>query len=295
MKGESLAYLRCVNPARIIPHREFVGSFRKLATRCHTGPTTALLRLIDNPGSWTPGESESLAALDCVWVIPGFGYIVSGWAVNPLLIPVRFSLRLGATILTSDETSVSFRARPDLANVARGCDALLDRAGFVAAFRCGQISAHDFDNALLKIVYEEGVTTCHSINSKVFQRVGSAVAPETLLTHYPSLLSEPFFDDLARALRDTDRREASAWRMLKAAPARLAIVCVLPYGRSNAYLMAEQIRVHIGHQSSIGVVLIADEAATRSDALALRESLAVSAGISCALVVARRPDQALYS
>jgi hypothetical protein len=294
MKGESLAYLRCVNPARIVTHRELVASFRKLATRCHTGPTTALLRLIDNPGSWTPGESESLAALDCVSVIPGFGCIASGWAVNPLRTPVRFSLRFGATILTSDETGVSFRARPDLANVAPGCDALLDRAGFVATFR-GKIQVQDFENALLKIVYEDGVTTCHSINAKVFQRVGTAVAPEALLAHYPALLAEPFFGDLARALRDADRRESSSWRMLKAATARHALVCVLPYGRSNAYLMAEQIRVHLSNQPSIGVVLIADETATRSDALALRESLAVNSGVSCALVVARRPEQALYA
>ena len=294
MKGESLAYLRCVNPARIIAQREFVASFRKLATRCHTGPTTALLHLIDNPRSWTPSESDSLAALDCVSVIPGFGCIVSGWAVNPLRAPVRFSLRLGASILTSDENSVSFRPRPDLANVVPGCDALLDRAGFVAAFR-GQIRAQDFDNALLKIFYEDGMTTCHSINPKAFQKVGTAVAPEALLKHYPSLLSEPFFDDLARALRHADRGEASSWRMLKAARAREALVCVLPYGRSNAYLMAEQIRVHMANQPSMGVVLIADEVATRSDALALRESLAASSGISCALVAARRPAQALYA
>jgi hypothetical protein len=294
MKGETLAYLRCVNPARIVAHREFVASFRKLATRCHTGPTTALLRLIDNPGTWTPGESESVAALDCVSVIPGFGCIVSGWAVNTLRAPVRFSLRLGATILSSDENSVSFRPRLDLANVALGCDALLSRAGFVAAFR-GQINAPDFDNALLKIFYEDGMTTCHSISSKVFQKVGTAVDPETLLTHYPSLLSEPFFDDLARALRYADRSEARAWRMLKAASARHAIVCVLPYGRSNAYLMAEQIRVHVANLPATGVVLIADEVATRSDALMLRESLAASTGIPCAVVAARRPTQALYA
>jgi hypothetical protein len=294
MKGESLAYLRCVNPARIIAHREFVASFRKLARRCHTGPTIALLRLIDNPGTWTPGETESLAALDCVSVIPGFGCIVSGWAVNPLRAPERFSLRLGATILTSDETSVSFRPRPDLANVVPGCDALLDRAGFVATFR-GQIHAPDFDNALLKIFYEDGMTTCHSIPSKVFQRVGTAVEAEALLKHYPALLSEPFFGDLARALRYADRSAAGSWRVLKAAPARQAIVCVLPFGRPNAYLMAEQIRAHITHQPAMGVVLIADEVATRSDALVLRESLAASSGVSCALVVSRRPTQALYA
>jgi hypothetical protein len=45
----------------------------------------------------------------------------------------------------------------------------------------------------------------------------------------------------------------------------------------------------------MGVVLIADEVATRSDALALRESLAESSGIPCALVVSRRPTQALYA
>ena len=294
MKGESLAYLRCVNPARIIRHQEFVASFRKLAARCHTGPTAALLRLIDNPATWTPGENQSLATLDFAFVIPGFGCIVSGWAVNPLRTPKHFSLRFGATILSSDESSLLFGARPDLANVAPGCDTLLPRAGFVAAFR-GPIATQDFARVLLKITYDDGITTCHSIEPRVFQKVGIAVEPEALLAHYPALLSEPFFDDLAHALRHADRSQGSSWRLLKADTTRLAIVCVLSESRSNAYLAAEQLRVHVANRQSTGVILIADETATRSEALLLRESLVSSTGISCNLVIARRPAQILYA
>jgi hypothetical protein len=294
VKGESLAYLRCANPARIVKHREFVASFRKLATRCHTGPTAALLRLIDNPQTWTPGQHEALATVDHVAVIPGFGCIASGWAVHPLHSPERFSLRLGATILTSDETSVCFRARPDLANVAPGCDPLLARAGFVAAFR-GKIDAQDLESALLKIFYEEGSTTCHAIQSKAFQKVGTAIEAETLLAHYPALLAEPFFGDLARALRVSDRSQANSWRVLRSATMGRAIVCVLPFGRANAYLAAEQLRVHVAKRAAAGVVMITDEGATRSEAMVLREALAASTGMACSLIAARRPAQALYA
>ena len=294
VKGENLAYLRCMSPARIVKHQEFVTSFRQLANRCHTGPTAALLKLIDNPGSWTPGENQAAAALDRVFVIPDFGCIASGWVVNPMGSPQSFSMRFGATILSCDESSLAFRPRLDLDAVSPGCDALLPRAGFVALFR-GPIGVRDCAQPIIKISYDDGTTSCHFIDPKACKLVGAAVEPEALLTCYPALASEPFFPDLARALRSLDRGNAAFWRMLKAAPSRQTLVCVVSGGRSNAFLVAEQIRVHLADQGAPGVVLIADEAATRSDVLLLCESLAATTGLSCTLISARRPALSLYA
>ncbi len=213
LKGRDLMFVRCGSPVRIIAHQEFAASFRKLASRCHTGPTSSLVRLMDNPESWTPMESQTLTAIERALVIPGFGCIIGGWALNPLHSPKRFSMRFGTTILCVDEDSIAFLARPDLANAAPGCDELLTQAGFVAVLR-GTVNPREIDRPVLKITYEGGMTTRHAIESSVFRSIGTAASPATLLSFYPSLYSEPFFDDLARALREADRTHARTWRFL---------------------------------------------------------------------------------
>jgi hypothetical protein len=294
LKTRELMFLRCVSPPRIMKHEEFAGSFRKLSARCHTGPTAALVRLMDNPDSWTPMESQTQTAIERALIIPGFGCIIGGWALNPLHTPNRFSLRFGTTILNADEDSIVFSARPDLAAAAAGCDELLTRAGFVAVLR-GNVNPREIDRPVLKIIYEGGMTTRHAIEPGVFRSVGTAASPETILSFYPSLYSEPFFEELALALRNADRSHADAWRFLASTPCTRAVVSVLSGSRSSAYLLSEQLRVHCADQKSVGVVLIADQGAIRSDALSLRASLVRESGISCSLVSAQRPTQALYA
>ncbi len=294
LKARELLYLRCVSPARIIRHEEFANSLRKLAVRCHTGPTHALVRLLDNPDSWTPMESQTQTAIERALIVPGFGCIISGWALNPLHTPSGFSLRFGTTILTADVDSIVFAARPDLSTAAPGCDELLSRAGFVAVLR-GSVNPRDIDRPVLKITYDGGSTTRHAVEPAVFRSVGSATSPATILSFYPALFSEPFFDDLARALREADRAQADTWRFLAATPCARAVVCVLSGSRSNAYLLSEHLRVHCADQSAVGVVLIADQGAIRSDALSLRAALVRESGIACSLVSAQRPTQALYA
>ncbi len=53
--------------------------------------------------------------------------------------------------------------------------------------------------------------------------------------------------------------------------------------------------MHCSDQDAVGVVLITDQGAIRSDALSLRASLVAEGGIACSLVSAHRPAQALYA
>ena len=294
LKGDELAHLNCVKPPRIIKHSEFAPAFKKLAGRCHTGATAALLRLLESPESWVPSDLQHVAAIDSALVVPGFGCVISGWVVNTLSFAKRFSLRVGATILSSDESSLYYRARPDLITVAPGCEILLKRAGFVVAFR-GSIAAEDFGQAVLKVIYDDGIATCHAIEAKIFRTIGAAVEPEALLELYPTLQSEPFFAELSEALRKYDRRQASSWNLLRPAIMRQAVICVLGETRSSVYLQVEQIRANVRADSGVGVILVADEASSRSDALLLRESLVNTTGIVCGVVLARCPKQALYA
>ncbi|HWW19912.1 MAG TPA: hypothetical protein VNZ06_03830 [Steroidobacteraceae bacterium] len=294
IKGEEVVFVRGLAPTRIIRHAEFAATFRNLANRCHTGPTAELLQLIDSPSSWTPTQSGASAALDTAVVIPGFGCVAQGWAVNPLSRAVRFALRFGPNILSADEDSIIYSPRPDLSNVAPGCDALLQQAGFVVAFR-GEVPVRALDSPLLKVVYEDGSSSRHALETRIFRTIGSAVEPDALLTHYPSLPRERFFPELAFALRKADRMQAASWRPIAITPCLRAIVCVLPPGRSGAYLLAEQLRAHVSVREGAGVLLIAGQTTMRSDAITLRASLAEDAGIPCSLIAARRCAQALYA
>jgi hypothetical protein len=294
INGRELMYLRCANPTRIIKHREFATSLRTLAPRCHTGATSALIRVLDNPESWTPMESQTAMAIERALIVPGFGCIIGGWVLNPLHTAKRFSLRFGTTILGADEDSIVFSARPDLANAAPGCDELLTHAGFVAVLR-GPVDVREIDRPVLKIFYEGGLTTRHAIEPAIFRCVGTAASPASILSFYPSLISEPFFEELARALRDAERVQAAAWRFLSMTPCKAAIVCVLSGNRSSAFLLSEQLRVHCADQKAVGVLLISDQGAIRSDALALRASLVRESAIACSVVAAQRPTQALYA
>jgi hypothetical protein len=294
IKGEEIVFVRGLSPTRIIKHAEFAAAFRNLASRCHTGPTAELLQLIDSPSSWTPTQSGATAALDSAVVIPGFGCVVQGWALNPLSRPLRFGLRFGPNILSADEDSIIYSSRVDLSNVAPGCDALLQQAGFVLVFR-GEVPVRELGAPILKVTYEDGSSSRHAIEARLFRTIGSAVEPEALLAYYPSLPRERFFPELAFSLRKADRAQAASWRPITLATSPRAIVCVLPPNRSGAYLLAEQLRAHVGIRKGAGILLITGQTAVRSDAITLRASLADDAGIACSLIAARRPAQALYA
>jgi hypothetical protein len=172
------SYVRTLANLQVSQMADFSNNLLQRLKKCHTGHAAALSKLVVRSDSWTITGKDidfpALASLEQVVALPGFGALVSGWALSPLKEIETFALRIGSVILACDRQSLYFKARPDLAGVFPGNDRLLPTAGFVAAFR-GYLPADDLRSPVLKVIYHDGTSTNHPTPVDALRRLGKSV------------------------------------------------------------------------------------------------------------------------
>ena len=286
--GEGLAFFqRGLKPVRVLETRAALEQFEQIRGTCDRATALPLQRMMTSAESWMPDTAwaggNAQASVDRVLLLGGFGCLVEGWALSPTKRVERFAMRFGDAVLRSDPLTTYHKARPDLAGTFPDYGPLLDRAGFVAVFR-GAIDVDDVGEPILKLVFTDGTSANQVVPAAVLRRIGHSVAPEAALALFPSLRHEAFFADFARALqRDAGARMGGCepWRV---APAARVVVLAVPADRSDAFLLAEQLRQAGLGASGAGLVLLAERGGIRPEILAIFAGLEAGLGAPCSLL-----------
>lgn len=287
-------YLEGLAPLRVIEKGALVDHCSGLWDLAMTGPTTGLRRLLQSPSSWAPLPDHFIAekaAVDEVLVLPGFGCFAKGWALSPARQPERFLLRLGKSVLVSSATATMRTPRPDLGHIYPGADRMVEQAGFTIALP-GDVDRAEPGDAALKIIYRDGSASVHPIASGLVRRIGQGVNVERVLSFFPALESEAFFEDFARALRAQAAAMARELRAFSIEPSRDALVFAAPPDRSDLHLMFDHIARHVdGLPEGVGIVILASQDANR--ALVLRSCAALRRRAGRAISLVFVPDVTL--
>lgn len=287
-----------LSPLRVITWREFVEFFEIKKDECHSGDAAGLEQLMKRRDNWAVnagGDPEaSYAALEMVLTLPGFGCLVSGWAIS-LLRPIDgFMLRLGTTVLHCDRDTLFFKPRPDVASLLPGCENLLARAGFTGVFR-GPVTFDDLETPTLKLCFADGSSSNHAVDVKALRQLGRAVPLEAALQLYPALTSEAFFPDFAAGVRTEIRRAVGACRAHTVQAAPRLVVMTAPDQRSEMFLLFEELIHHAGKfGDNFGFAIIAGTGPSRSNAVELFANLQARTQVPCSLFFVDDPDYAFH-
>jgi hypothetical protein len=293
------SYLQAVKAYTLSSKRDFAEYFSFRWPISYGGHRLTLRHLLDHPDSWQPTDGLSgarvRAMLEEVYVLPNFGALVTGWVLSPLKTVEGFAMRFGSTVLECDRDSIGFRARHDLWESASGCDLLPGRAGFVAVFR-GPIGPRDIDSPTLKVFLGDGTASIHAIDAGAVRRLGLAASIDQVRHLYPALTSEGFFPDLALALREEARSQASKVTPLQIERCETALIFAVPDERSDAFLLFDEVgRRARGQALAAGLIFVAGRNAIRPTAIALFRQLAAATDTPCSLFLSDDPAGALYA
>ncbi|WP_187830085.1 hypothetical protein [Siccirubricoccus phaeus] len=233
-----------------------------------------LLRLSAATNPWAPDAPEAAALglkahVDRLLVVPGFGALVQGWSLSPAETLQPRLLRLGEEVLPLVPHSLTRLPRPDLLEPAGGATALVEGAGFLAAFR-GQATPEALQEASLRFATPGGLGLGHRIAAPQLRVIGHSAAPEELLQIYPGLEHEPFFPDLARAVAQAALAGAArAEPLLPLAAAPAALILALGPDRADAALLLAELGLLAARRPGLPpLVLLLGSGAARATALA---------------------------
>lgn len=243
ISGEDQRFLETLAPCKVIPKAGLIDHCKDLWDVAEGAYVHAMKRLMQQVRSWEPLPEHFIserAVVDQVQVVPGFGCLAVGWAVSPTKEVERLLLKIGTTILSADPALLAVKARPDLAHLYPGADQMLERAGFSAVFP-GPIDERALGDATLKVVYSDGTSSNHGIPSGNLRVLGKTAKIERVLDHFPAVQAEPFFPDMARAIRRNAFHRASALQPLVIQSASELIVFAMPPRRSDMALLIDDI------------------------------------------------------
>ena len=294
--GEDLAFFqRGLKPVRVLETRAALEQFEQIRATCDRATALPLQRMITSAESWLPDTARAggnaQASVDRILLLGGFGCLVEGWALSPTKRIESFALRFGDVVLRSEPLATYHKARPDLAVTFPDFGPLLERAGFVAAFR-GVIDIDDISEPILKLVFTDGTSANQVVPAGAMRRIGHSVAPEAALALFPSLRHERFFGDFARALQRDARARLGSCEPWRLAPAERVVVLAVPADRSDAFLLAEQLRQ--AGLANVGLVLLAERGGIRPEILAIFAGLEASLGLPCSLLFVEDIRYAFY-
>ena len=293
------SYLQGVKALGLISKSEFAEFLSFRWPHCRGGHRTLLRHLFDHPDSWEPIEGLSgarvRASVEQLFVLPSFGCLAAGWAISPIRNLSGVALKFGTTILHCDPKSLSFRTRPDLIPLAAGCDQLTGDAGFVAVFQ-GQIGQREIDDVTLKIILADGSSSNHLVDAGAIRLLGHAASMDQLLHLYPTLVSEPFFPELAQSLCAEARSAAERLTVIETRPCKHVLIFAVPAERSDAYLLFNEVERRLKtNPIPHGIGFVAGRGLVRSDALALFTALTARIDNPCGLYLVDEPAAAFYA
>jgi hypothetical protein len=259
-----------------------------------------LQRLAAATNAWAPDGPETAALglkahVEQLVVVPGFGALVSGWALSPQQPIAPRLLRLGERVLPVLPGSITRSARRDLLESAGGSTRLTASAGFTAVF-AGPIAPEDAGEAMLKLVTEGGIGCNHRVAPAQVRLLGHSAEIEELLTLYPALEREAWFPDLARAIGAGLRRTATRATPMLLHPAPTAILATIGADRSDAALLLADLALLADRRPGLPpIVLLLGPGETRATALAGFAELQEQVAARGSLFELPDPAQALHA
>jgi hypothetical protein len=216
---------------------------------------TALAHANDGWSIETPAARKIKLAVDAAAALDGFGVFAKGWVVSPARAIKGFALKLGDRVFNSDPKTLYFTPRPDLAPAFPGCASAIDRAGFCCVFR-GEIAGAAFDDATLKIVYDDNSSTHHQLADLVVNKIMAGDDGASLLEFYPLLERESFFDDFAHAYYSLCEKAYGRVSGDIVESCGAALIFVAPTERRRLYYFFESLRHNLSSRSGQGVGLV---------------------------------------
>ncbi|KAB0679031.1 hypothetical protein [Aureimonas leprariae] len=266
-------HLRYGAHTKLLRTEAFLAAYGQVQAVAGGRNADAIAAVLGSAANWLPGAAAAAGILaegsvDRLLAVPGFGCIAEGWAVSPARRVETFHLKIGDCVMVADDAATEFRARPDLQSAFGGGASVTQRAGFVAVLR-GALPASTGGAPLLRIVHADGSMAVSRVEPKALRLLDFVADGEELLRLYPSLRHEPFYPALLDAVRRMlDARAAEPLAFGAPMAARRLIVIRLPAERSNLRLVFDRLARHLPDlDASIGVALVADQGAGRSEAL----------------------------
>jgi hypothetical protein len=236
------SHLRGVAGLKRVTKTAFAAHIKTAAGQAAAGVTPSnhwseLIDLLNGPQSWLPvpgGRTDIQVALDRLLILPGFGCFVAGWALSALQEVRGFALKIGKTELRMDESSLYFRPRPDLNNLASHSTALINRAGFCCFFS-GDAGTELAGEVLLKLLLERS-TTVVQVRPEQLLRLGRSAPFDALLQLYPAIETESFFPALVKFSRDDLQGAPAGLTIFKITRSRSAMIFALSEDRHDCLL-----------------------------------------------------------
>jgi hypothetical protein len=291
-------HLRGHTPLRFITAAELVSEYEGIRERCQVeGRAIALQRMLSAMESWLPTRAATQGfgtetSLDRILLVPGLGCLVEGWVVSPLKRVEGLRLRIGGVVMAAQADATYWKPRLDLRAVFSGSDKLLQRAGFVALFTALD-DPEDFNDPMLKLVFEGGASANWPIPAKIFRRLGYSATVEDALMFFPALQEEGFFPRFADATIRAQREAMNPLVPMKIQRSRRALVMVLPEDRCDTFLLFEELSQQCRAGLDLdGVALIASSTSNRSDALWLFQEFQQNTDLPASLLVIDDTTQA---
>jgi len=255
--------LRAVRPLRVTTIRDVLSHLIAQSDADSRAVARQLFALARETDGWTletPAAKKIKLAVDQANYLDGFGVFLKGWALSPTHRITSMTLKLGDAILEGAQSSLHFAPRPDLASAFPGAGSAIDRAGFTCVFR-GELRAADFDEAILRLSYENNQSTHHRLDDLSIGGISAAGDLSELCSYYRFPEREHFFPGLARAYYDfcgTELRRAIGEIVN---PCASALIFCAPVERHLQYRLFGQLREHLEGCSArgVGVAIVAQE------------------------------------
>lgn len=235
-------YLETIAPVPVRTKRAIAPAVRAMLDGVIAGHGELLREMFHAVSSWDVPEkpdSSDRVSVDEVAILPGFGALVTGWALSPNKLSDRFTLKVGERIIAADEFSVARFARPDLSHLHGHIPLALARAGFTAVFR-GDLTDLRLGEMVLKSSWADSTSTNIAVPPDRIRLLGGTVPIDHALIHYPAIESERFFPDFAHHAAVDARRHATSLSSYEERPVGAAVVLGLPGTVSDLFLMVDR-------------------------------------------------------
>lgn len=231
---EPLAHARLLTQAAALQELETVRERPGATQADHAAALAAWVREL---APWHPDPASSAhlgvqAGVDQLWVIPGFGALLTGWVMAPVGTLVSVAARLGDAVLQSPSDGLSLRPRPDLRSALPQLADRSGHAGFAVVLR--GLSHPDTRGAWwLKMGISDGSVFWLAVPMSQVRVVDQTFDIEQLARFDAGLENAPWVDDLVDAVwggavadvvlrHDHPLRPAAEVVMVQALPSRVS-------------------------------------------------------------------------
>ncbi len=266
--------------------------------RDHQSSWADLHSILTTRDTWmrrSDGQLEVKAGIDQLILVPQFGCFVSGWVLSYTKVVDGFALKVGASAMSMDRTSLAIRPRPDLVSAFPNVANLVERAGFTCFFP-GSPDLSGSEAPLLKILFEQGPATLHTVDVTHVRRLGSSISLDGLLQLYPNIETERFFPSLVDAVRRDYLSCCADLDFAEVTVCKQALVVAIPPARDDCFLALEEIRHNAPSclDDGIGLIFLAGQQDKHGELAKLIQELRADLSMPCSIVFVPEILAAVY-